>query len=338
MRRRTVLAAVLGGLAGCGQRGDSPPGVTSEVSDTPSATDSTSPSTRGTQSPTGETPATAEPTIPPVAGSRFESVPCPSVDGEPTTCYHTLPEGRPSEVYLVPSSETVKRPDGSIVFTLVNNTEEPVDAATADPLLLKRMHGRWYEVSPVYYDLPSYTTLSPERTARVGVSLPGASLPAGAQTLPGIALGGTGLYALYVDLAGALALFEVQGNNLQLSADDVVDTSIDGGTLTLETLESEQRAAPNRVDLIPERDDESAVPVIPELAIQSHPLRNGLPFVGREDIDRVRVLTPEFPSRTREFLRAVHDDPTDPDDGMPENPRYEYRGTTFRVELSAGDR
>lgn len=334
MRRRTVLAAVLGGLAGCGQQAAPTPGTTTGVSDTPSTTGSTPSSTRGTRSTTDETPATAETTIPPVTGSRFESAPCPSVDGEPTTCYHTLPEGRPSEVYLVPSSEIITRPDGSIVFTLVNNTDESVDAATSDPLLMKQVGGRWYEVSPVYYSLPSYTTLNPGTVTRIGVGLPEASLPAGAQTLPGIALGGTGRYALYVELAGALALFEVQGNNLQLSADDVVDTALEDGTLVLETLQSEQRAAPNRVDLIPERDDESAVPVIPELAIQSHPLRNGLPFVGREDIDRVRVLTGEPVPRTESFLRAVHDDPTDPDDGMPEIPRYEYRGTTFRVEQS----
>ncbi|WP_158058330.1 hypothetical protein [Halorussus halophilus] len=325
--RRGFLALVgAGALAGCLGGSSSAPGETT-ASTTPTTTNSDEPISNTSQTTENDTETPDSEPLP-VGESRFEGDPCPPFFGGNGTCYHALSNGVHDDAYIVPESEVLEGPSDATTFTLYNGSEERIGMNPYSWTVAKRRQDGWSFVAPHAVPEP-YTYVEPGGRFAWQFAIGDAS--ADSEAMGGSARVeklGPGVYAFVH--AGALALFEVTGDPLVLEPDDVTATERDGDVLTVRTGRAEASDAPETLELVEATNSETAAPLVAEQVIQSHGLRNGLPYLLRDEITTVRVETTM--GHTPIVLGSAYRDPTREMETPPRSERvYEYEGVAFRV-------
>lgn len=324
MRRRRLVALLgSGALAGCvGQLREGSDGTTDST--TPGGTDDGT----TTDDTTTDEPPADDPV--PVEQSRFEGEPCPDFLDD-TTCYHALGTGVHERAYIVPDDEVLERPSASTTFTLYNGSDEEVGMNPFAWTVAKRVDDGWAYVAPHVVPQPyAYVAPGGRFTWTFGI---------GDATVEEDSMGdavriehlGPGVYAFAQ--AGALALFEVTGDPLTLDAADVVATERDGDVLTVRTATATDTDSPET--LVLERTSSSSpATLVAEQAVQSHSLRNGLPYLSKKDVATVRVET-DAVGMVQTILAAAYRDPTTEEEQAPQKTErvYDYAGTVFRATV-----
>ena len=329
----TLLGA--GALTGC-LGGSAAPDETTAAGTTDRTDRTSGQTTTDSDEPVSQTPGTTDrdtetptPEPIPVGESRFEGEPCPPFFGGNGTCYHALDDGVHDDVYVVPETEVLERPSDATTFTLYNGGDEKVGMNPFAWTVAKRREDGWSYLAP-YATPEPYTYVEPGgRFAwrfAIGEASAESDRMGGSARVDAL---GPGVYAFAH--AGALALFEVTGDPLVLEPDDVVGTERDGSTLTVKTGRGRASDSPEIVALVEvtEKPREPA-PLVVEQVVQSHALRNGLPYLLEDDVDRVRVETTM--GYTPMVLGSAYRDPTKETETPPRAERvYEYDGVAFRA-------
>jgi len=260
---------------------------------------------------------------------------CPAYDGvDRVICYDAVdPEAVPA--VLEPAPETVDA-DGSIDFTLRNNSDRELRSNFYNWRLDKRVEGDWYHVAPHAYNEP-LMGLSPEDSHTWTVSIDNEGIADGeavprASGTDQLTLGGVGggQYAFrargwfagesYEESIAFAATFEFDGPPIELTTTSIESVGFDGETLvatsTRGTPDSESSTAGafelNRVGDV----DGDVRRVITEQVLRRPRLRDTIALAHEYDADRIRLE--EYSGTTPIFGTSS--------DGV-----YEFQGAYYEV-------
>lgn len=175
---------------------------------------------------------------------------------------------------------TLEGPQDRTTALLTNEGDDTLWFNNYDWTLEKRVDETWERIAP--WDTPV-----PERSLEPGESYR-RTITVDHDATNHEALG-PGTYRF--SLAGVSDEFEVTGPELELSADDIDERTDEDGTpvaITKQALESAEadHTDPDRLRFDRTGEDHDD-PLIPERAVQSHPLRNALPTMLEGDLEEL---------------------------------------------------
>lgn len=338
-RRRYLALLGLAGVAGC--LGDAP-GTGDTTTDTTRTTETTTPTTTRRTTAADVPTVTAPTQIGPFASP--DDVPCPRIDGETTTCAHTVADTE-GVVYFTPEAARLQRPTDTTTLTLHNGTDRDFGMNPFDWRVIKRVEDGWRHVAPWGVPEP-WVRVAPGGTFEWEFGIGDADV--GGDRMGDGALVehlGPGTFAFYVggalegeQRAAAVALvpFAVTGDPLPLRPDDVVRTERRTDTLDVYTRLGEETETPGTLTLQRVEYVQAPGHLLTEHAIQSHPLRNGLPYLVARDVSAVRVHTTAVAADTAgTYLDATYRDPTTGE--PPSTSGYSYAGRSFAVSTDEAE-
>lgn len=313
MKRRALLGTLASvAVAGCFGSGDEATPVPG-TSEQRTATTTAQPTPSATRQPTRSgTPPEVRDLGVPVAESA-----CP-FDGERVERVVCYPEQAGGPLALTPSADALDLPAGSVTFSLSNDTDGTFQANFYDWGLHKRADGDWYYVTPREVLDPLHV-LPPDESHDWTFTVDNAREPSGgttgesAVTVAGL---GGGEYAFEVSgwfeggdsdrRVGLGARFSVEGDRLELTADDALSGTRDGDTVVV-TGDEEPASAAFVVEHVgyhgvpPEQEIHSHVAeqlVRPVPGASGTPLANALAFfddgVTTVRLERAAEFRPRF--------------------------------------------
>lgn len=307
MKRRALLGTLATlAAAGCtGSPGKSQPSTTTQPSQT-SATTSTTTTTTGD--------ATTSPELLDL-GDAASEVDCPVPAEGRAVCY---PEHADAALSLTPAPDTVDLPAGETTFTLANDTDHEYRVNFYNWTLSKHTEEGWFRIAPQFYPEPLHM-LGPGGTHEWTLAVDNSQEPTGgAAAMEDITLSGLGGGEYAFTLGGwfpvgeeemfrvaAGARFTLDGDPVELTPTDDLETSRNGSTVTVTSLREPSEDEPLSV-LTVERVGEEGVPperqihdriteqlLRPRMGVMGdpNPLRNAIPFF-EQGVDTVRYEAP----------------------------------------------